>query len=331
MFKMIGCYVTGILPRTKELVELTRAYERGKADERELEKAFEDATLKAINAQSSAGLTYITDGMLKWQDLLRPFTENLAGVKAGSLSRWFNNNTFYRKPVIVDEIKREKSIIQNSSYIKLLPRNIPWKAILPAPYTFAQLSENQFYKSSEELMFKYAKILNEEIKSLAKLGFKYVQLSDPALVYKPFNQCVSKDKINAVSEALKAAVDGVQIKTCLQTFFGDFCKILPEALDFPIDHLGIDLYETDLNKLKDYHFDKGIALGLVDARNSLVEEVENLIESVKEIVESLHGSRQKDIFVCPNCDLEFLPWERAQEKMHAVGSVAKRLREELNE
>ncbi|MEM3458036.1 MAG: hypothetical protein QXN36_04600 [Candidatus Bathyarchaeia archaeon] len=328
---MIGCYVTGMLPRPKELVELTRAYERGKAGERELETAFEDATLKAIKVQSSAGFAYITDGMLKWQDLLRPFTENLAGVAVGSLSRWFNNNTFYRKPVIVDELRREKNIIQNSSYIQLLPKNIPWKAILPAPYTFAQLSENKFYKSNEELMFTYAKILNDEIKSLVKLGFKYVQLSDPALVYKPFNQSVSKDKIKTVSEALKVALDGVQIKTCLQTFFGDFCEILPEALDFPVDHLGIDLYETDLNKLKDYSFDKGIALGLVDARNSLVEEADNLIESVKEIVESLHGSKQKDIFVCPNCDLEFLPWERAQEKIRLIGSVAKRLREELNE
>ncbi|MBX5327808.1 MAG: hypothetical protein QHH18_02395 [Candidatus Bathyarchaeota archaeon] len=328
---MIGCYITGILPRTKELVELTRAYERGKAGKRELEKAFEDATLEAINAQSSAGLTYITDGMLKWQDLLRPFTENLAGVAVGSLSRWFNNNTFYRKPVIVNELRREKNIIQNSSYIKLLPKNIPWKAILPAPYTFTQLSENKFYKSNEELMFKYAEILNEEIKSLAKLGFKYVQLSDPALVYKPFKQSISKDKIKTVNEALKVSVEGAQIKTCLQTFFGDFCEILPDALDFPVDHFGIDLYETDLNKLKDYSFDKDIALGLVDARNSLVEEADTLIESIKEIVESLHSSKQKDIFVCPNCDLEFLPWERAQEKMHLIGSVAKRLREEINE
>jgi len=32
-------------------------------------------------------------------------------------------------------------------------------------------------------MFKFAEIINEEIKSLAEAGFSYIQLSDPALVY----------------------------------------------------------------------------------------------------------------------------------------------------
>ncbi len=327
---MIGCYITGILSRPKELVELTRAYARGKVSGAELEKAFGEAARKAIDTQTSMELSYITDGMLKWQDLLRPFTENLTGVKAGSLARWFNNNAFYRKPLIVDDLERNKNIVGKSSYTQFLPSALPWKAILPAPYTFIKLSENQFYKSKSDLMFKYAEILKEEIASLVKLGFKYIQLSDPALVYEPFNQFVSKGELSIVREALEVVVEGTPVKTCLQTFFGDFSKVLPEALEFPVDHLGIDLYETDLEKLKEYSFDKGVALGLVDARNSLVEEVDGLIETAKETIESLHGSKRMDVFICPNSDLEFLPWERAQEKMRVVGNVAKRLRGEFH-
>jgi len=205
---MIGCYLTGIFPRPKELVEGTRGYDRGRVDEKELEKAFENSTLKVVNTQSSAEFSYLTDGMLKWQDLFRPFTENLSGVKAGSLTRWFNNNTFYRKPIIVGDIRRKQSIVKEITYIKYLPRKLPWKAILPAPYTFVQLSENRFYKDMEELMFKYARILREEIEALAKLGFKYVQLSDPALVYKPIDMSVSKDELNLTGEALRIAVKG---------------------------------------------------------------------------------------------------------------------------
>jgi 5-methyltetrahydropteroyltriglutamate--homocysteine methyltransferase len=325
--RMISCYITGILPRPKELIEVTRTYDRGKVSEGELEKAFEDATLKVINAQSSAGISYITDGMLKWQDLLRPFTENLNGVKKGSLARWFNNNVFYRKPVIVDEIRRKKSIFE-TAYTNLLPKNLPWKAILPAPYTFAQLSENYFYKEKTELMFAYAKALREEIKDLAKLGFKYVQLSEPALVYKPIATSTSKDELNTVSEALRVAAEGTLIKTCLQTFFGDFSQILPEALEFPVDHFGIDLYEIDFERLKEYSFEKGVALGLVDSRSSLVENQDELVAVAKEIIDSVYHSKMKEIFLCPNCDLEFLPWERAEEKLKVLGAVTKRLREE---
>ena len=326
--RMISCYVTGILPRPKELIEATRNYDRGRVSRGELEKAFEDATLKAINAQLSAGLSYITDGMLTWQDLLRPFTENLSGVKIGSLARWFNNNMFYRKPVIVDEIRRKKSIAE-TAHTNFLPKNLPWKAILPAPYTFAQLSENRFFKGETELMFAYAKTLREEIKDLAKLGFKYVQLSDPALVYKSITTSTSRDELDTVSEALKVVTEGTPIKTCLQTFFGDFSQILPEALEFPMNHFGIDLYETDFEKLKQYSFEKGVALGVVDSRSSLAENQDELITVAKEIIDSIYHSKMKEIFICPNCDLEFLPWERAKEKLKVLGTVAKRLREEF--
>jgi len=326
---MIGCYVTGILPHPKELIDVTQSYDRGRASERELEMAFQDATLKVINAQLSAKLSYITDGMLRWQDLLRPFTENLRGTKMGSLARWFNNNTFYRKPVITGEIRREKNIVEEIPYLKYLPRGLPWKAILPAPYTFAQLAENQFYKDKTEFMLKYAQILKEEIKDLAKLGFGYVQLSDPALVYKSTAMSESRGELDTINEALRAAVKGIPIKTCLQTFFGDFSQILPEALDFPVDHFGIDLYETDFEKLKEYSFEKGVALGLVDSRSSLVENVDELTRVAKEIVNSIYHSKMREVFICPNCDLEFLPWERAEEKMKVISSLAKLLREEF--
>jgi 5-methyltetrahydropteroyltriglutamate--homocysteine methyltransferase len=327
---MIGCYVTGILPRPKELIETTRAYERKRVSEKLLEKALQEATVKVIEAQVSAGLSYVMDGMLKWQDLLRPFTESLEGLNVGSLARWFNNNTFYRKPVVLGAIRRAKNIAAEITYMELLPKSIPWKAVLPAPYTFAKLSENKFYKSEGELMFAYAEILKEEIESLAEKGFKYIQLSDPALVSNPFEKPISKDTLAQVQEALKTALKGVKARTCLQAFFGDFSQILPEALEFPVNDLGIDLYETSLEKLKGYDFNKGVALGVVDARSSLVEDENELVQVAREIIEAIFPSKTRDVFICPNCDLEFLPWERAEEKLRIISSVAKRLKSEWN-
>ena len=327
---MIGCYVTGILPRPRELIETTRAYDRKRVNKEELERAFKKATTKVIEAQVSAGLSYVTDGMLKWQDLLRPYTENLKGVKIGALARWFNNNTFYRKPIVSGELQREKDITLEMTYMEYLPSTLPRKAVLPAPYTFTKLSENNFYKSETELLFKYAEILRGEIRSLAERGFKYIQLSEPALVYNPFKEPISKDTLADVKNALEIAVKGVKARVCLQTFFGDFAQILPDALDFPVDDLGVDLYETSLEKLKEYMFDKGVALGLVDARNSLAENERELTTVAKEIIESIYPSKICEVFICPNCDLEFLPWERAKEKMRIIGNVTKRLQSELS-
>ncbi|MCS7124082.1 MAG: hypothetical protein NZ932_01510 [Candidatus Bathyarchaeota archaeon] len=327
--EMIGCFVTGILPRPKELIEATRVYERNRINQKALEEAFLEGTKKVIEAQTKAKLSYITDGMLKWQDLLRPFTKNLEGLRVGALARWFNNNTFYRRPLVFGALRRTRSIVAETTYIGLLPKNLPWKAIMPAPYTFARLSENKFYKNERELMFAYAEIIREEIENLAEVGFKYVQLSDPALVYTPFKENVPKDTLSDIKESLKIAFKNVKLRTCLQTFFGDFSKILPEALDFPVSDLGIDLYETNLEELKEYSFDnKGVALGVVDARSSLLENERELLNVSKSLIEAIYPSKIGDVFICPNCDLEFLPWERAEQKLRVIERVVEILRSE---
>jgi len=328
--KMIGCYVTGAFPRPTELIRTTRAYERAGISKKRLEESFEKATESVINAQISAGLDYVTDGMLKWQDLLRPFTENLKGTTVGSLTRWFNNNTFYRKPIITNHIEREKDVVTNMICIEKLPKNLPWKAILPGPYTFVSLSENQYHKDKAELMFEFARVTNEEIRSLAEAGFSYIQLSEPALVCEPLAPKSRKDKLALVNDVLQIAVKGITTKTSLQTFFGDFSKILPEVLDFPVDHLGIDLYKTDFEKLKEYDFERGVALGLLDSRSSLVEKTSGLVPVAEEIIESIYPSNIDEIFICPNCDLDFLPWEKAEEKMKTLKSVTQSLKEEFS-
>ncbi len=327
---MIGCYVTGILPRPEELIAATRLYTRGHIDRRALENAFIDATIKIIETQSAFGFTYLTDGMLRWQDLLRPFINGLNGVEMGSLSRWFNNNIFYRKPIIVRNMRRKKNIIEKAPHIKGLSKKRSWKAILPAPYTFTQLSEDRVYRDQTEFMLAYAKILREEVESLSKRGCEYVQLSDPALVYNLAATPIRKDHLESVKEALKVAIGGLPIRTSLQTFFGDFLRISPEALDFPVDDLGIDLYETDLKQLEEYSFEKGIALGLVDSRNSLVEKPDELVEVTRKIIGSIYSSKIGEVFICPNCDFEHLPWKRTEQKMRSISVATDRLRDEFS-
>ncbi|MEM2946863.1 MAG: hypothetical protein QXN96_01330, partial [Candidatus Bathyarchaeia archaeon] len=145
----------------------------------------------------------------------------------------------------------------------------------------------------------------------------------------PLNVTISKDTLADVKEALRIALKSANAKTCLQTFFGNFSQIMPEALDFPVDDLGIDLYETNMEELKKYEFDKGVALGLVDSRSSLVEDENELVAVAKGIIQSIFSSKIFDVFICPNCDLEFLPWERAEEKIRAISRVARRLKAEL--
>jgi len=116
---------------------------------------------------------------------------------------------------------------------------------------------------------------------------------------------------------------GLKAKTCLQTFFGDIKLALPEILDFPVTELGVDLYETNTNVLKGLKFNEGLSLGLVDARNSIIEDPNDLTRIAKKILASVES---ENVNVSSNCDFDFLTWEKTKEKIRVLAQVADNLR-----
>lgn len=317
---MIGTSVSGNLPRPQELIAKTRAFDRAKLTEEDLEAAYLEATKRVIEGQ--AGLTHVTDGLLKWQDLLRPFTLGLGGVSLGPMARWFNNNTFYKVPIVERPISYKGPVTEGLGYRGLLlTRGATMKAVLPAPYTFASLADDRHYGDKIGLQTAYAEALNKEAKHLERQGYGYIQLSDPALVYvttKP-----SKKALKAYGKVLEVATAGLKAKTCLQTFFGDAADILPEALAYPVSDLGFDLYETAPETLKGLKLRGGVSLGLIDARNSTIEDADEITAAAKEILESL---KPKDVYVSTSCDADFLTWEKAEQKIAVLTRVAENLR-----
>ncbi len=318
---MIGSSISGNLPRTQELIAKTRAYDRAKLSDEELEAAYLEATKRVIEGQARAGLSHVNDGLLKWQDLLRPFSQGLGGVEVGPMARWFNNNTFYKVPLVKGPITYEGPVTEGLGYRRLLPKGATLKAVLPAPYTFAALATDCHYGDDTKLQTAYAEALNQEAKHLEKLGYGYIQLSDPALVYvttKP-----TKKELKAYGKVLEVATSGLKAKTCLQTFFGDAGDLLPEALAYPVSDIGFDLYETAPETLKGLKLKGGISLGVVDARNSTIEDPTELTAATNQILETISP---KDIYVSTNCDTDFLTWEKAEEKIGVLVKVAENLR-----
>ena len=97
--------LVGIHPRSERLIKTFRAYSRKKIGFDELSKVLERESREIIKLQLDLNYRYVIDGMLRWHDLLRPLAEKLDGVEVDGLSRWFDNNLFYKKPVIVGEVK----------------------------------------------------------------------------------------------------------------------------------------------------------------------------------------------------------------------------------
>jgi len=315
----------GIYPRSEQLIELTRSYDRAKTDLDTVKKQIEQDTLELVELQDDSGFETFSDGAFAWQDQLRPIVESLDGVTTGTrYDRWFDTNTFYKKPTIAGEIGVQAFEPKNFIRADLLPRTKGWKVTLPGPYTFSELSENLHYTSQSDLLSEVAAAEHEIIKRLKDAGVSRFQLSEPCLVYRPYReQALGKAELDNAFAALRKTVDGIQAKFSVHTYFGDATTILPDLLKLPVDTVGFDLFETDYSKLK-IETTKKLALGIIDGRESNAENPKWIAETATRVSKHVIGG---DVVLVPNSDLKFVPRKVADVKARALGDATRLIEE----
>jgi len=311
--------LVGIHPRSERLIKTFRAYSRKKIGFDELSKVLERESREIIKLQLDLNYRYVIDGMLRWHDLLRPLAEKLDGVEVDGLSRWFDNNLFYKKPMIVGEVKRTNKILKEYVY----PSEVPdrrFKLVLPDPFTFTSLSELG-KRRFDDVLFDVSKAMNEEIREMeVEMGLGQVQLSAPSLVWRKLDE----DSLELAKDAVDECLKGVSAEKMIHLPFGDALNSFPQILDARVDVIGFDMTSTKLKELREYRIDRGVGLGFVDGRNSLIEDVEFVRRRVEDYLEA---NEPEMIYITPSCDLEYLPRSVADEKVRLLKKIVDELEE----
>jgi 5-methyltetrahydropteroyltriglutamate--homocysteine methyltransferase len=312
---MVEAHLSGVFPRSEKLVAATRAAVRGNLPQSEVDAVFHEDLRSLVLLQDELALDAFVDGQLDWQDLFRPFTQILTGIEPGGLTRWFDNNTFYRKPLIAEKIAFKGNNLQQYFRVDMLPKHGRKKAILPGPFTFAILSDNTAYQSLSDLVDDLAHSLKGVVKALQALGYEYFQFNEPS-VCAPNR---TRSELETVTRAFETCAGG---KSLIQTYFGDASRAIETLLDCPVDAIGVDFYSTSLESLKEHHFDKILGCGCIDGRNSLLESPDDLKEIILKTRDVLEPT---DICLTPNCDLEFLPRSVAEKKVRLLSETRRLL------
>src|ERR687897_3032697 len=297
----IKAYAPGIYARSEELVQATRDLDRG----RTAEEAVEEQRLANVRAfveiQRKAGLDYFSDGLLNWQDIFRPFDESAEGLRPGPLRLFFNTNTFYRAPAVEAEIPKLVQPLSESFFrIEGFPRG-RWVATLPSPYSLAEQAAGEI-----EPRTVAETILGPQIRWLADNGCAYLVLHETAL----FSRASGASYSYGLSEALEALAGSLPI--ALQLPLGDAGNILGELIELDVDAVGVDFYATDASSLP-RPFPKTLLAGVIDARNSLLEEAEAVADFARSLLEDMDEGTQ--LHLVPNGDLQFVPERIAREKV----------------
>ena len=304
---MISSYTFGIYPRSEELIEATRK------NTENLNSLFQKETEEYISAQKNTGLGFVSDPLLKWDDIFRPFS-NLETVTPTALNRIYEMNTFYRV-LSFDGSKftDNGNLVQSNLDLSLLPKNRT--AAIPEPFTFAELHTSKEFKRKEDFTINLAKMLRAEIDSLVESGFEVIQLLAPSIAYN------KEIDFGLVSDALKILTDGLKAKTILHTYFGDVSTKIESLLELPVSGLGFDITTTQASSIEKHSFSgKSLTIGIINSFNTAIEKPQ---ECIKQIDEINAKTKPKESYVSNNFDLEYVPKEFAMNKISVLGEVAR--------
>lgn len=291
-------------------------FDQGKVSGEELEKVYEQTIKRVIKEQEEAGVDLITDGQIRWDDLVTPFARNIDGFEIGGLIRFFDNNVYYRRPIVKSKLAfKDYSTVEEFRFLKQNSTK-KVKATVVGPFTFAKLSKDEYYSQIDKLTLDLAEILKKEAKKLEEVGAGCIQIDEPAL-------CFSPEKIDLANQAIKIVTDGLKAKTFLYLYFGEIKNLIPELFDFQVDGIGIDVVSKpeNLNLILDSSCPKELILGCLDARNTKLEGEEELLKLFERTTQKISAER---IYISPSCGLEFLPHKTALLKLkRMVQSVEK--------
>jgi len=307
---LISSYTFGIYPRSEELIEATRK------NTENLDSLSQKETEEYISAQKNANLGFVSDPLLKWDDIFRPFS-NLSEVTPTALNRIYEMNTFYRVLSFDGSAFTGGGNTVKSNLDSSLPKN---KTVaIPEPFTFAELHTSNEFKRKEDFVINLAKMLRVEIDSLVESGFEVIQLLAPSIAY---NKEVDFD---IVSDALKIITDGLKAKTVLHTYFGDVSTKIESLLDLPVSGLGFDITTTPASSIEKHSFsDKLLTIGIINSFNTAIE---NPRECIKQVDEINAKTKPKESYVSNNFDLEYVPKEFTMNKISVLGEIARGIKD----
>jgi 5-methyltetrahydropteroyltriglutamate--homocysteine methyltransferase len=308
--------VIGAYPKIGEGLdgqELRRALhrrDRGEIGDADLDKVFDEVTRSAIGEIESAGVDITNDAQIRWDDLLSPFARAWSGVEPGPLERFYDNNTYFRQPVIDGPIETDgRSLTRDYTFAKGVAKS-KLKAAVPGPLTFATLTaRDEQYRSLEDRVLAIADATAKEIAGLKAAGATMIDIEDPAVVASPKH-------IELAREAYGRFADP-DLAITLVTYFFPADAVLESLASFPVAAVGIDVRSRDTTAFDrlDAFRTQYVLVGVVDARNTRLETAEEVARYAERALKLVPQER---LVLATTTSLEYLPRDVARAKLAAL-------------
>ena len=297
-----------------------------------LQEAQDDATIMAIKAQEDAGIDIVTDGEMRRESYSNRFATALEGVDIDNPGTALDRSGHPNPVPRVTGVIRRRHAVETED-VAFLRRHTTRKIKIsvPGPFTMAQQAQIDYYGGSRELAaMDYASALNAEIRDLFSAGADVVQIDEPYMQARPEEARAWGQK------ALNRALDGVGGVTAVHICFGYAAIIhtrpsgysfLPELQACSCNQISVETAQSNLDcSALTALAGKTIMLGVIDLSDMRVETPDTVAARIRR---ALPFVKAKDLIVCTDCGMKYLPREVAFAKMQAMVHGAAIVRAEL--
>ncbi|WP_266076640.1 5-methyltetrahydropteroyltriglutamate--homocysteine methyltransferase [Haladaptatus caseinilyticus] len=284
----------------------------------ELTAVYDKAREEVVSVQRNAGLDRIVEGQLRWDDMLAHPLAVHDSVETRGIVRYYDNNNFYRDPVVVDELTFDGDVAAELETTTELADNV--QAVLPGPYSLSDLATDEFYGDDKEFLAATADFLAGEVDAFPDIETLF--LLEPSLVENPPED---GEDVRA-SEAIDAVAAATDAEVVVQPYFGSLDeKVHAHLLDADVDAVGYDLvsdHDGCLSNVNEYGTKDSVSLGLVNGQNTLVESPETVAERVDWFEENTPVNEFDTLYLTTNTETFYLPYNKFEEKLIALAEAA---------
>lgn len=311
---VVGSYsVPGWLERLKT------EYCARRISRRDLDEIHDTAVKAAIKDQELAGVDIISDGELRRDNMIDYFAERLPGVQIDHASKKFHYD-FYDSKVVGKLPAGPLGLIEDFQFLRA-NTDRQTKFCVTGPHSLAKRIRNEYYASEQEFAMDLARVMNPELRAIAKAGADVIQIDEP-------NYSGFPDDLPWAVGALNALVEGVDARIAVHICYGNrygkpswegsYRYLLPGILDATVQQLTLEFARRggeDLEIFRELPPRFEVGIGVIDVKTQAVETPHQVAERIRKALEVIPADR---LFVLPDCGLLHLPREVAFAKLTAM-------------
>ncbi|MFB6360749.1 MAG: 5-methyltetrahydropteroyltriglutamate--homocysteine methyltransferase [Halobacteriales archaeon] len=284
-----------------------------------VDEEYQAAREEVIETQAEAGLDRVVEGQLRWDDMLaHPLAVNDA-VDTRGIVRYYDNNNFYRDPVVVDELRPGGDVAAELEAAADLA-STPLQAVLPGPYSLADVATNDHYGDESAFLSAIGEFLAAETEALPAAQTLF--LLEPSLVTNP----PAEELRSVATSTIETVADAFPGEVVVHGYRGAYDPATHAALlETGIDAIGYDLVtapEANTELVSEQGTTPSVALGVVDGQNTLVETPGEIAAELERF-ESVAEKVLERVYVTPNTELFYLPVSTFEAKLEALGAAVR--------